>query len=157
MNVTVLNHFWELLRQRLVLSTIAYFPALNTAKAVLSNPKAPLPIVTYISRQSSGRRLTQESHDGLVKSFNVMADEGVHIARMETMIFSQQVEAVARSTLSLSVRFIFLPVYTRSKIFLGVHETVLQSAPVYFVHISYFLCFHAASAMDAAFTSFNYN
>jgi hypothetical protein len=59
MNVTVPNHFWEPLRQRLVLNTTVYLPVLNTARAVLSNPKSPFPIVTYISRQGGGRRLTQ--------------------------------------------------------------------------------------------------
>ena len=132
MNVTVPNHFWEPLRQRLVLNTIAYLPVLNTAGAVLSSPQSILPIVTYISRQGGGRRLTQESHDGLVKSLNEMADEGVfelHIVRMETMTFSQQVEAVARSTVSFSVGFIFLLVYTRSKIILGVHGNGLTVSP----------------------------
>ena len=116
MNVTVPNHFWEPLRQRLVLNTIAYLPVMNTAGAVLSNPKSALPIVTYISRQGGGRRLTQDSHDGLVKSLNEMADEGIfelHIVRMETMTFSQQVEAVARSTVSLSVEFLSPP-FTRA-------------------------------------------
>lgn len=124
MNVTVPNHFWEPLRQRLVRNTIAYLPVLNTAGAVLSHPKSPLPIVTYISRQGAGRRLTRESHDELVESLKEMADEGIcelHVVLMETMTFSQQVEAVARSSVSLSVGFLFLPVYTPSKIILGVH------------------------------------
>ena len=59
MNVTVPNHFWEPLRQRLVLNTIAYLPVMNTTGTVLSNSKSALPIVTYISRQVGGRRLTQ--------------------------------------------------------------------------------------------------
>ena len=126
MNVTVPKHFWEPLRQRLVLNTISYLPFLNAAGAVLSNPKSPLPIVTYISRQGGGRRLTDESHDGLVKSLKEMENEGLyelHIVRMETMSFSQQVEAVARSTVSRPVGCFFLPVYTHlsSKIILGVH------------------------------------
>ena len=51
-----------------------------------------------------GRRLTQESHDGLVKSLNEIADEGVfelHIVSMEKVTFSQKVEAVAESSVSL--------------------------------------------------------
>jgi len=106
MNVTVPTHFWEPLRQRLVLNTIAYLPVLNTAGAVVSEPKSPLPIVTYVSRQSTGRRLNQESHDGLVKALEELAREGLcelHVRRMELLPFSQQVEAVARSTIILGV------------------------------------------------------
>ena len=67
-----------------------------------------------------------------MKTLNEMADEGVfelHIVHMETMTFSQQAEAAARSTLSLSFAFLFLPVYTRSKIFLRVHENGLTVSP----------------------------
>jgi len=106
MNVTVPSHFWEPLRQRLVLNTIAYLPVLNTSGAVVSTRESPLPIVTYVSRQGAGRRLTEESHDGLVKALNELVDEGLcelHVTLMETMTYSQQVEAAARSTIMLGV------------------------------------------------------
>jgi hypothetical protein len=75
---------------------IAHHLVLNTAGAVLSNPKSPLPIVTCVSGQGGGRRLTQASRDGLIKSLNGMADVGafeLHIVRTEKMTFSWQVEA----------------------------------------------------------------
>jgi len=161
MNVTVQSHFWEPLRQRLVLNTISYLPVLNTTGPVVSTRESPLPIVTYVSRQGGGRRLTQESHDGLVKALKEIVDEGLcelHIALMETMTYSQQVEAAARSTVSLSVRSLFLLIHSRfvSKIMLGVHGnglTVRFNPFLFHLLLNYILS--PASIMDAPFASFN--
>lgn len=101
MDVTAPEHFWEPLRQRLVTNTIGYLPVMDNAGVVVSSPKSSAPVVTYISRQSTGRRLTVEDHEGLIVALRALEDEGLcefNVAVMETMTFPQQVETVARST-----------------------------------------------------------
>ncbi len=71
--------------------------------AVVSEPKSKAPVVTYISRQSGVRRLSDEAHEGLVKELQALEAEGLielNIAAMEFLTFSEQLETVARTTVS---------------------------------------------------------
>jgi hypothetical protein len=69
-----------------------------------SNSKKELkPIVTYISRQSTGRRLTPEDHEGLVKALRELEEEGIceiRIPVMEHLNLGEQIAEVASSTVS---------------------------------------------------------
>ncbi|KAF8908529.1 hypothetical protein CPB84DRAFT_1744161 [Gymnopilus junonius] len=106
MNVTVPDRFWEPLRLRLVKNTVGYFPVLDDTGAVLTGHKSSAPIVTYVSRQRTGRRLTEDDHQGLIKSLLELEADGLielNIAVMETMTFSKQIETVARSTIMVGV------------------------------------------------------
>ncbi|PPQ76079.1 hypothetical protein CVT26_004600 [Gymnopilus dilepis] len=106
MNVTVPEHFWEPLREQLVTNTIGYLPVMDNAGVVVSSPKSSAPIVTYISRQRTGRRLVTEDHDGLIDALKELEAEGLcelNVAIMETMTFAQQIESVARSTIIIGV------------------------------------------------------
>ena len=70
---------------------------------VVSEPKSKAPVVTYISRQSGVRRLSEEAHEGLVKELQALEAEGLielNIAAMEFLTFSEQLETVARTTVS---------------------------------------------------------
>ena len=105
MNVTVPEHFWEPLREQLVTNTIGYLPVMDNAGVVVSSPKSSAPVVTYISRQRTGRRLVAEDHDGLIGALKELEAEGLcelNVAIMETMTFAQQIESVARSTVRLT-------------------------------------------------------
>ena len=80
----------------------------NTKK----NPKDPSkkPIVTYISRQTTGRRLTDESHEGLVRALRELEEEGiceVRIPVMERLSLGEQVAEVASSTVSIPTFLLF--------------------------------------------------
>lgn len=105
MNVTVSDRFWEPLRERLVKNTVGYVPIMDNTGAVTTSPGSSAPIVTYVSRQKTGRRLTDEDHQGLIKALLELEADGLielNIALMETLTFSKQIETVARSTVSPS-------------------------------------------------------
>lgn len=62
--------------------------------------------MTYISRQSTGRRLREEDHAGLVRSLRELDAEGVcevHVVRMEGMSLKAQIELVARTSVLVGV------------------------------------------------------
>ncbi|KAF9071796.1 hypothetical protein BDP27DRAFT_1446017 [Rhodocollybia butyracea] len=64
------------------------------------------PIITYISRQKTGRRLADKDHQALVLSLLELQDEGfceVEIPVMENMSVKEQIELVSRSTIMLGV------------------------------------------------------
>ncbi|KAF8908539.1 hypothetical protein CPB84DRAFT_1674248 [Gymnopilus junonius] len=106
MNMTVPEHFWEPLREQLVTNTIGYLPVMDNAGVVVSYPKSSAPVVTYVSRQRTGRRLTDEDHEGLIAALRELEAEGIcelKVAAMETLTFSQQIETVARSTIMVGV------------------------------------------------------
>ncbi|KAF9071795.1 hypothetical protein BDP27DRAFT_1446016 [Rhodocollybia butyracea] len=64
------------------------------------------PVVTYISRQKTGRRLVDKDHEALIRSLSELQDEGfceVEIPVMENMSVKEQIELVSRSTIMLGV------------------------------------------------------
>lgn len=116
MNIKPAPDFFEPIRRTVLTSLLGYLPITNMWGAV-ATPKnnddvenhdmqSDLPIVTYISRQGGGRRLSYADHEGLVRALSALEDEGVcrvNVVRMETMSVKEQVAVAARSTVSLLV------------------------------------------------------
>lgn len=103
MNVTVPDDFWKPLQRRVIENAVGYLPVMDENGTVVSEPKSKAPVVTYISRQSGIRRLSEEAHEELVKELRALEEEGLielNIAAMEFLTFSQQLETVARTTVS---------------------------------------------------------
>jgi protein O-GlcNAc transferase len=101
--------FWSPIRESLTRNLLGYIPefASLTDRTVLSPPldKSTKPVVTYVSRQSSGRRLTEDSDKSLVDALRELEAEGlceVQIVRMENLSLKEQVRVVARSAVSFS-------------------------------------------------------
>ncbi|KXN82750.1 hypothetical protein AN958_02189 [Leucoagaricus sp. SymC.cos] len=97
--------FWSPLRKSLTHNLLGYLPrfASLTDRRILSPPsaKSDAPVVTYIVRQGTGRRLTEESHQSLVDALKELEKEGVcevQIARMEDIPLREQFRLAARST-----------------------------------------------------------
>lgn len=100
--------FWSPLRKSLTHNLLGYIPtfASLTNRIVLSPPsdRSDKPVVTYIDRQGTGRRLTDESHKSMVEALRTLEEEGVcevQIVRMENVGLREQVRLVARSAVSI--------------------------------------------------------
>ncbi|KAJ7175931.1 hypothetical protein C8R46DRAFT_75001 [Mycena filopes] len=93
-------------------------PPENTEQVVLSSdllegdPKLPMPskiVITYISRQSAGnRKLTQESHDGLVSALQELVRRKgngweLNVMEAEKMTKDEQLRVIARTIILLGV------------------------------------------------------
>ncbi|KAG5652638.1 hypothetical protein H0H81_004250 [Sphagnurus paluster] len=105
MNVTVPETFWAPVRQSLVQNMLGYLPEAQRAHGHGANK----PLVTYISRQGSRRRLEERDHEALVKELADLEEEGLcefREARMERMSLIEQIELVARSTVSLAFQYL---------------------------------------------------
>ncbi|KIK62619.1 hypothetical protein GYMLUDRAFT_164784 [Collybiopsis luxurians FD-317 M1] len=96
MSLSVPVGFWEPLRKAVV-----------TRYGLSDKPKdSSKPVVTYISRQSTGRRLTNEAHEGLIKSLKELKEEGlcdVHIPVMEHLNLRDQIELASTTTIMVGV------------------------------------------------------
>ncbi|KAF9477284.1 hypothetical protein BDN70DRAFT_862117 [Pholiota conissans] len=106
MNVTVPDDFWKPLQQRVVENVVGYVPVMDQDGVINSEPTSDAPVLTYISRQHGGRRLTNESHDGLMDSLLQLEAEGiceVVVVHMEDLTFSRQLEVASRTTIMLAV------------------------------------------------------
>ncbi len=106
--------FWSPLRKTLTINLLGYLPtfASPTDRRVISPPsdKSDKPVVTYIDRQGTGRRLIEESHNGLVEALKELEKEGlceVQIARMEKFGLREQIRIVARSAVSVHGLLLF--------------------------------------------------
>ncbi|KAF5349079.1 hypothetical protein D9756_009425 [Leucocoprinus leucothites] len=102
--------FWSPIRKTLTHNTLGYLPtfASLTDRRIISPPsdKSELPLVTYIDRQGTGRRLTEESHKSLVDALSELEAEGVceiKIVRMENVPLREQIRLAARSAVSFGV------------------------------------------------------
>lgn len=96
MLATTDKHFWEPIRKSIFDNFIRYGVGLTPIK---------LPVVTYISRQLTRRRLTEESHTSLVSALEELQAEGiceVHVAQMEKMTLHEQLELMFRSTVGVA-------------------------------------------------------
>ncbi|KAF8628045.1 hypothetical protein AX17_006049 [Amanita inopinata Kibby_2008] len=109
MSVNASKGFWEPLRDSLIRGLLGSVPSVNERGAVVdldSHQDNSLPLVTYISRQSGGRRLTDQDHEGLVQALLDLEKEGVckvRVVRMETLTLHEQVDLAARSTVIVGV------------------------------------------------------
>lgn len=107
MDVATLDNFWEHMRSTTIRNVLGYLPVPGVGPAPPGNVEKP--IVSYISRQGTGRRLIASDHTLLVESLRQLEAEGiceVVVATMEKMSLRQQIDLVSRST----VRFCkFLP------------------------------------------------
>lgn len=69
-------------------------------------PDMERPVITYISRQSSGRRLIAEDHELLVEALYALEDEygyEVNIVSMEKLSREEQMKLAVRTTIMLGV------------------------------------------------------
>jgi hypothetical protein len=114
MSITPAREFFEPVRRTAITNLLGYLPILNSRGAIdgvatahgddavlTDDLKSDLPVVTYISRQGSGRRLSNEAHEGLVQALRNLESEGVcrvNVVRMETMDVKDQVAVIAQST-----------------------------------------------------------
>lgn len=108
--------FWSPLRKTLTHNLLGYLPTFASLanRTVVSPPSdhSEKPVVTYVDRQGTGRRLTEESHRSMLEALGALQKEGVcevQIVRMEKVALMEQVRLVARSTVSfpLSVLALF--------------------------------------------------
>lgn len=116
-NLTVPRHFWEPIRKSITQRLWGYSPEVsNSGRPVLPPQFTPssdtlgmhhtLPVVTYISRQTTGRRLLDSDHQRLVAALRQLADEGICTVRipvMEKLTLREQLAEVASSTILLGV------------------------------------------------------
>ena len=110
MDVNAKKGFWEPVRQAVVNGFLGYVPVVNEHGAAVApdsrGKSSALPLVTYVSRQGSLRRLSEPDHEGLVVALEGLEMEGVirfRQARMEKMVFREQIELAARSTVMVGV------------------------------------------------------
>ena len=115
-NMTVPDRFWEPIRKSVTQQLWGYTPQVTNSGRPASTPRfAPdsdaagidksLPIVTYISRQTTGRRLIESHHEELVAALRMLEIEGVCTVRMpvmEKLTLKEQLAEVASSTVSIS-------------------------------------------------------
>ncbi|KAJ7135780.1 hypothetical protein C8R44DRAFT_388680 [Mycena epipterygia] len=102
MNVSAPDDFWTPIRASVWQNVLGAAPDQGVEK--LSVPKRPL--VTYISRQGSGRRLVEKDHEGLVAALRALEDAGIcefQLAAMERLTLRDQIELVSRSTILVGV------------------------------------------------------
>ena len=117
MSVSAPEDYWAPIRNALAENLLGYIPELDANGAVTGPTSIPglvttKPVVTYISRQGAGRRLTDKDHEGLVEALRGLEQEGlceVHIPMMERMSLQEQIALPAKSTVSMSI-FILPPI-----------------------------------------------
>ncbi|KAF6746026.1 hypothetical protein DFP72DRAFT_924003 [Ephemerocybe angulata] len=138
-NVSVPSNFWEPLRKSVTKNLFGYVPEVAASGKALvvpkfkhskdtasSKPHSIKPIVTYISRQSTGRRLIDADHQGLVAALKELAMEGiceVRIPIMEHLTLQEQMAEITSSTIMIGVHGnglthqLFMPPSLRSAVF----------------------------------------
>ncbi|KZO90815.1 hypothetical protein CALVIDRAFT_558497 [Calocera viscosa TUFC12733] len=93
------EHFWEPIRQ----SAIQFA---DRAKGMAYMRGPTVPVVTYVSRQSTKRRLVAEDHDGLVQALTdaqeILGYE-LRVAQMENISKADQIKLSSQTTIMLGV------------------------------------------------------
>lgn len=101
MELPVPDGFWEPLRKTVLRN---FLGKLGSARETNSNHDFERkPVVTYVSRQSTGRRLTTAAHDELIHSLKELEEEGlcdVRIPVMEHLTLKEQIEIASTTTVS---------------------------------------------------------
>ncbi|EDR06835.1 uncharacterized protein LACBIDRAFT_299738 [Laccaria bicolor S238N-H82] len=111
MNVTAPEDYWAPIRKALAENLLGYIPELDANGAVTGPTSIPgvvttKPVVTYISRQGAGRRLTDKDHQALVEALRGLEKEGlceVQIPMMERMSLADQIALPMKSTIIVGV------------------------------------------------------
>lgn len=120
MSLTAPFRFWEPVRKSAMKQLFGYVPEVADSGRPVSPPGfldeydefdadtvgdddagRSLPVVTYISRQDTGRRLLAPDHEGLVTALKGLEEDGVCIVRipvMEDLSFKEQFAEIASST-----------------------------------------------------------
>ena len=120
--IEVPTGFWQPIRDTVVRNILGYLPELDdTGEAVEPSTAEPRsstkvkPVVTYISRQESARRLDEKDHEGLIDALQALEKQGVcdfNILDTERATLVEQISLTAKSTVvivALSMRlFTFL-------------------------------------------------
>ena len=115
-NLTAPRHFWEPIRGAITQRLWGYTPEVaNTGRPVFPPQFSPsphtfgahhtLPVVTYISRQATGRRLLDTDHQRLVAALRRLEVEGICTVRipvMEKLTLREQLAEIASSTVRIS-------------------------------------------------------
>lgn len=127
MKLTAPSRFWDPIRKSAMKHLFGYAPEVADDGRPVSPPgfaeadelgdgygdigghdegksRSHLPVVTYISRQDTGRRLLAPDHEGLVEALKGLEEEGVCVVRipvMEDMTFKEQFAEIASSTVSV--------------------------------------------------------
>ncbi|KAJ3538606.1 hypothetical protein NMY22_g5094 [Coprinellus aureogranulatus] len=116
MNLTAPRHYWEPVRKSIMTGLFGHAPEVadsgkpvspplfapdsdrSSSDSSIVDPSRNLPIVTYISRQKTGRRLIAADHEGLVAALKGLEKEGLCILRipvMERLSFKDQFAEIA--------------------------------------------------------------
>ncbi|KAF7761931.1 hypothetical protein Agabi119p4_9923 [Agaricus bisporus var. burnettii] len=102
--------FWSPIRKLMTLNLLGYIPTFEspTNRTVISpsHVKSSKPVVIYLNRQKTGRRLDEESHESLVEALKGLEEDGiceVQIVRMEEVGLREQIRLVSRSTIMVGV------------------------------------------------------
>ncbi|KAG6910721.1 hypothetical protein DXG01_008252 [Tephrocybe rancida] len=107
MVVNVSETFWEPLRRTTVQNVLGYLPQLDSHGVVVSPSGASeMPVVTYIMRQGSSRRLAEIDHVNLLKALRGLEWSGacqVHAIHPEKMSLAEQMDVMARSSIVIGV------------------------------------------------------
>ncbi|KAE9403554.1 hypothetical protein BT96DRAFT_878635 [Gymnopus androsaceus JB14] len=101
MELPVPEGFWEPLRKTVLGNFLGNVESRNS-----DHDAGRKPVVTYVSRQSAGRRLTTEAHEGLVDALKQLEEEGlcdVRIPVMEHMTLKEQIELASSTTIMVGV------------------------------------------------------
>ncbi|KAF8904591.1 hypothetical protein CPB85DRAFT_1255290 [Mucidula mucida] len=96
MALTATNDFWSPIRESIVRNLVGRIPVVVDT----------LPLVTYVSRQKTERRLLDDDHKSLIAALTGLCNEGIcnfKLAELETMSLRQQVDIVARTTVMVGV------------------------------------------------------
>jgi protein O-GlcNAc transferase len=99
--------FWSPIRKLMTMNLLGYIPTFESmTNRTVTSPatvKSDKPVVTYVDRQKTGRRLNEESHQGLVEALRSLEEEGIcelQIVKMEDVGLKEQIRLIARSAVS---------------------------------------------------------
>ncbi len=110
MAVTVPKQFWEPLRKRVIRNVVS---SSKPQGALEPSTTTSLPLVLYISRQLTDRRLLDSAHKDLVRALKQLEKEGiceVQIPKMESLSIGEQLHLVAQAVVGYYLRVSFLKI-----------------------------------------------
>lgn len=97
------KNWFQPLRERLLADYKGPIPVERTKEGA---PKTKLPVITYITRQTTTRRLTDESHDDLMKELDRIRKEKlaeVNVEEFEERSVEDQIAIMGRTSILISV------------------------------------------------------